>query len=55
MTDQQDNINLGKIVFDDNNQERTKRENLGPVWDKPVPNHLLCFCPNFLFFFVVHL
>ena len=25
-----------------------KRENLGPVWDKPVPDRWLCFCPNFL-------
>ena len=34
MTDEEDNTNLGKIVFDDNNQEK----NLGPVWDKPVPD-----------------
>ena len=27
-----------------------KRENLGPVWDKPVPDRWLCFCPNFLSF-----
>ena len=25
-----------------------KRENLGPVWDKPLPDRWLCFCPNFL-------
>ena len=24
-----------------------KKENLGPVWDKPVPDRWLCFCPNF--------
>ena len=34
MTDRKDNINLGKIVFVDNNQGG----NLGPVWDKPVPD-----------------
>ena len=34
MTDQEDIINLGKIVFGDNNHER----NLGPDWDKPVPD-----------------
>ena len=27
-----------------------KRENLGLVWDKPVPDRWLCFCPNFLLF-----
>ena len=26
------------------------RENLGPVWDKPVPDRWLCFSPNFLSF-----
>ena len=25
-----------------------KRRNLGPVWDKPVPDRWLCLCPNFL-------
>ena len=34
MTDQEDNINLGKTVFDDNNQERKS----WPVWDKRVPD-----------------
>ena len=34
MTDHEDSIILGKIVFDDN----IKRENLGPVWGKPVPD-----------------
>ena len=29
---------------------RIKRGNLGPIWDKPVPDHWLCFCPNFLSF-----
>ena len=33
MSDQVDNNNLGKIVCDNNNQ---KKENRGPVWDKPV-------------------
>ena len=46
MTDQEDNINLGKIFFNDNNQERK----FGPVWDKLVPDRWLCFCPNFLSF-----
>ena len=46
MTDQKDKINLCKIVFGDNNQEKK----LGPVWDKPVPDRWLCFCPNFLSF-----
>ena len=27
-----------------------KRGNLGLVWDKPVPDSWLCFCPNFLSF-----
>ena len=34
MTDQEDDINRGEIVFEDNK----KRGNLGPVWDKPVPD-----------------
>ena len=46
MTDQEDNIILGKVVVDDNDQEG----NLGPVWDKLVPDRCLCFCPNFLSF-----
>ena len=29
MTDQEDDINLGKIVFDDNNQERKSMACLG--------------------------
>ena len=29
-----------------------KRGNRGPVWDKPVPDRSLCFCPNFLSFFL---
>ena len=28
-----------------------KRGNLGPVWDKPVPDRWLCLCPNCLSFF----
>ena len=35
MTDQEDNINLGKNVFDNNNQER---ENRGLVWNEAVPD-----------------
>ena len=27
-----------------------QKGNLGPVWDKPVPDRWLCFCPNFLSF-----
>ena len=27
-----------------------KRGNLGPVWDKPVPDRLMSFCPKFLSF-----
>ena len=34
MTDQEDNINLGKIVFDDNNQERKSRACLGQTCSK---------------------
>ena len=34
ITDQEDNINLGQIVFDDNNQERKS----WALWDKPVPD-----------------
>ena len=44
MTDLEDNINLGKIVFDDNNQERKSWDCLGQT----VPGRSLCFCPNFL-------
>ena len=43
MTNQEDKINLGEMACDNNNQG----ENLGPVWDKRVPGHWLCFCPNF--------
>ena len=28
-----------------------RRGYLGPVWDKPVPDRWLCFCPNILSFF----
>ena len=40
MTDQEDNINVGKIVFDDN-------QNRFPVWGKPFPDlcvFVLTFC-----------
>ena len=47
MTDEEHNVNLGKIVFDDNT---IKREILGPVWDKPAPDRWLCFYLNFLSF-----
>ena len=46
MTDQEDNINLGKIVL----TTTIKRENRGPVWDKPDPNLHLCFVPIFFWF-----
>ena len=46
MNDQEDNNILGKIVFDDNNQDRKSRSCL----DKPVPDRWLCFCPNILSF-----
>ena len=46
MTDQEDNLILHKIDFDDNNQERKSWACSG----KPVPGHWLCFCPNFLVF-----
>ena len=32
MTDQEDNINLGKIVFDDNNQDRKSWSCLGQTY-----------------------
>ena len=44
--DQEDYINLSKIDFDDN----IRRESRGPVWDKPVQELSLCFCPNFEWF-----
>ena len=34
MTDLEDNINLGKMSL----TTTIKRGNLGPVWDKPVPD-----------------
>ena len=46
MTDQEDNINLGKTVL----TTTFKGGNRGPVWDKPVPDLYLCFCPNFCHF-----
>ena len=27
-----------------------KRESRAPVWDKPLPDLILCFCPNCLWF-----
>ena len=33
LTDQEDNINLGNVVFDDNNQERKT----WACWGKPFP------------------
>ena len=36
MTDQEDNINLGKIVFDDNNQERKSWSCLGQTCSKSL-------------------
>ena len=43
MTDQKDNIDLGGIVFGDNTQWEIR----GFVWDNPVPDLLLSFCPSF--------
>ena len=36
MTDQEDNINLGKIVFDDNNQERKSWACLGQICSRSL-------------------
>ena len=36
MTDQEDNINLGKIVFDDNNQERKSWNCLGQTCSRSL-------------------
>ena len=36
MTDQEDNINVGKIVFDDNNQERKSRACLGQTCSRSL-------------------
>ena len=36
MTDQEDNINLGKIVFDDNNQERKSWACLGQTCSRSM-------------------
>ena len=36
MTDQEDNINLGKIVFDDNNQERKSWACLGQTCSRSL-------------------
>ena len=44
MTDQQDNFNLDKVVFDENNQERKSEF----VLDNPVPDFWLSFCPKTL-------
>ena len=41
MTDQGDNISIGKIVLSDNNQEK----NRGLVLDKPIPD-LCLFNPT---------
>ena len=46
MTDQEDNIILGEIVFDDNNQERKS-------WNcsrQTCSRSLIVFFPNFLIF-----
>ena len=49
MTDLEDNINLGKVVSDDNNQQRKTWACLGQ--DKPLPDRWFCFCPNFCSFY----
>ena len=50
MTDQEDNINLGKIVFDDNNQERKFWGFLGQTCSRSVIVSVPTFCH-----FVYHL
>ena len=47
MTDQEDNINHGKIVFDDNNQERKSWACLGQTCSRS----LIVFPSQFFVFF----
>ena len=46
MTHQEDNIDLGKVVLDGNNQERKSWACLGRICSRSS----MCFCPNFLWF-----
>ena len=46
MTGQEDDINLGKVVFDNNNQEGISSACLGQTSSRS----LIVFCPNFLSF-----
>ena len=53
MTDQEDNINLGKIVFDDNNQERKSWACLGQTCSRSLIvllSQLFCHFVNHLWF-----
>ena len=43
MADQEDNIHLVKVFFDDNNQERKR----GPVWDKAAADFNCIVIPTF--------
>ena len=51
MTDQEDNINLGKLVFDDNNQERGSWDCLGQTCSRS----LIVFLSHFFCDFVQYL
>ena len=52
MFDQEDNINLAKIVFDDNNQERNSWACVGQTCSRP-PSFFFCF--NFLYIWRLNL
>ena len=49
MTDREDHINLGKIVFDDNNQERS----LGPVWQTCSRSLIVFLSQLFVFLLII--
>ena len=51
MTDQEDNINLGKSVFDDNNQERKSSSCLGQTCSRSQ----IVFLSQLFVYFVDHL
>ena len=46
MTDREVSGNERKIVFEDDNYEKTR----GVVWDKPAADLWLSFCPTFCHF-----
>ena len=50
MTDQQDNINLGKIVFDDNNQEGKSWACLGQTCSRSL---IVCLSQLFVIFLII--